>query len=89
MDSNNLPSCPECERLKAVSEISNAQGDFVRWLIDKKDFRLGKWDESERGNLLPVYFNANELLAEYHGIDLNKVEAERRELLRHLGNTNA
>lgn len=78
----NAPSAPECEKLRQVSDKSNAQGAFLDWLLGEKGFTLARYADS--GGLYPVSRNMEELLAEYHGIDLAKVEKERRALLEYL-----
>jgi hypothetical protein len=79
---NKQPSCPECEKLAAVSEESNKIGEFLEWL-DSQQVTLCKWH-----NGLEMYqphpfesLSINQLLAQYYDIDLDKVEDERRVLL--------
>jgi hypothetical protein len=77
------PPCPECEKLAAVSEESNKIGDFIDWL-NEIDIVLCKFDEdSERFYSIHQMHSQgiNTLLAQYYGIDLDKVERERRALL--------
>lgn len=80
------PACPECEKLSKVSEQSNKIGDFLDWLRQHSIVLCTYDDDSEQ------YFDAgmmtdsgiNRLLAQYFGVDLNKVEEERRALLEWL-----
>ena len=65
--------------MMGVREVSHAQGQFLEWLRETKGFRLAQWRDDE--NLAPVYVDLNQLLAEFHGIDLNKVKLERRAIL--------
>lgn len=77
------PPCPECERLSNVADDSNKIGEFIDWLR-MNEMDIVEYDErgelrdypSHTGNV-----GINNLLAKYFGIDLNKVEQERRALL--------
>ena len=80
------PECPECEKLSRVSEESNKIGEFLDYFIGSKGIILAEWDGED---LVPMYqyhgeVGINRLLAEYFKIDLDKVERERRELLKWL-----
>jgi len=73
---------PEHDKLAAVSEESQAQGELLDWLSDQ-GVHLMLWDTREEAFLhwsKPI----NQILAEYHGIDLGKVEAEKRAMLKTL-----
>lgn len=72
---------PECTKLAEVREISQAQGDFLAWLQDERELTLGRWKGDE---LVPACVSIQDLLAEFHGIDMAKVEAERAEMLEKL-----
>ena len=81
------PECPECKKLSAVSEESNKIGDFLEWL-SSKGFVIAGYEHGIRNyeKLVAIRkFQAsngiNNILAEYYGIDLNKVEKERQALL--------
>lgn len=76
------PKCPECEKLVEVSEESNKIGEFLSWW-NQKGAELCYYDEGIE-MWLPVGFSVNEQLARYFNIDLDKVEQERRELLKWL-----
>lgn len=90
-----LPACPECERLHAVADKSNACGEFLSWL-HAQGYVLAKRHEHDdncgfengfrqcgyhEDELAPHYEDAESLLARFFNIDLNKVERERRALL--------
>jgi hypothetical protein len=71
---------PECDKIVANHEKSQVIGEFLDWLEE--------WHPTEAEKVLArmkgrrEYFSSKEkLLAEYFGIDLNKVEVERRALL--------
>lgn len=75
----------ECEKLVNVSEQSQKIGEFLDWLLNEKGYVLAKWNESRyTDRLLDQHVSINSLLADYFKIDLNKVELERRALLRDL-----
>lgn len=82
-----MKTYPELEKMGAVSEKSQAQGAFLDWLIHEKEIVLCAHndytdeDDEYPQEFVPIYVNIEELLAEYHGIDLARVERERRELL--------
>jgi hypothetical protein len=88
------PKCPECEKLAEVSEESNKIGGFLGWLFSK-DLVIAGYEHNTRGweELVVVRryqgdSGINKLLAEYYGIDLDKVEKERRALLNWLREQN-
>lgn len=58
---------PEHDRLSAIKDESQAQGEFLQWLSDEGEIHL--------------YRPLKELLAEYHEIDLSKIETEKRAML--------
>ena len=88
---------PECEKLAKVSEDSNKIGRFLDWL-QSQGIMLAKYHEhtddcyDEDGYdyeceyteemIQPVYENKEDMLARYYNIDMDKVEKERREILK-------
>lgn len=90
------PACPECEKLVAVSEESNKIGEFLDWMASK-DIVLCTWEENDdedTNDYLPHilmtvdkyrgHSGIERILGEYFGVDLDKVENERRALLEWL-----
>lgn len=69
---------PECEKMKDVQEDSQKIGEFLDWLLNKRGLVICKWEKS---GYFEYRRNIEELLAEYFGIDLNKVEKEKRQML--------
>ncbi len=62
---------PEHEKLTAVSKESNAQGAFLDWCLDEGIVKQGKeWRSIEK------------ILAKYHDIDLDRIEVEKRNMIR-------
>lgn len=89
---------PELEKMKSVRGKSQALGEFLDWLREEKSVCLAKPhrhsgscrdpEESflvcgvEDGELLPFHYSMERLLAEFFGIDLRKVEAERTAIVQ-------
>ena len=88
---------PEHEKLRAVSEKSQACGEFLDWLLGEKHYTLGKYHEhtddcwDNDGELTcrtstEFMFPApvpriSKLLAEFFEISEDKLEAEKRAML--------
>lgn len=80
---------PECEKLAAVKEKSQAIGEFMDSLSTQGLYLCQAFTPEEMGvdcgELEEVYMPSNmpieKVLAGYFGIDMNKVEAERRAML--------
>jgi len=77
---------PELDKMTACRAQSQAQGEFLNWLMLEKDIVLAKWsnDSESVQDLYECPVSIEALLAEFHGIDLNKVEQERRAILDEL-----
>ena len=86
---------PESEKLLAVREESQKLGEFLEWLMSKVE--LATWEENDDDDtnaympeiLVPAYGYKHSngiqtLLAEYFGINLDKVEDERRQMLEEI-----
>lgn len=74
---------PEHDKLKAISDQSQAQGAFLDWLQSEKGYDLcghEELDDYEAG-WFPVRESIQKLLAEYHEIDLNRLEEEKLAML--------
>lgn len=72
-------SFPEHKRMKAVSEKSQAIGGFLDWLQNERGLVIAYWNDWDE--LVPTSASIQRLLAEYFEIDLDKVEAEKQEML--------
>ncbi|MBX4206143.1 hypothetical protein KW795_03000 [Candidatus Microgenomates bacterium] len=83
------PFCPESIRLASVSEESNKLGDFLEWL-QSQEVTFCSWNNKlEMYQVHPLErLSINQILAQYYEIDLEKVELERREILRWLREVN-
>lgn len=80
MDDATKDRYPECSRLVSVSDESQVIGEFLEWLQAR--YQLCTLDHYDY--FQPQYPNINQLLADYYGIDLDKVESERRAMLADL-----
>ena len=69
---------PEHDKLHAVVEQTQAIGEFVEWLEGKGIF-LARYVEGS--NYPRSVHGFRDLLAEWAGIDQNKLEAEKRQML--------
>jgi hypothetical protein len=81
------PATPECERMKAVAEESNAIGAFLDWLGDQKIYLVHTMYDAERGKEIELSgpgCSYEQLLARYYSIDLEKVSRERDAILRYV-----
>lgn len=80
---------PESDKLLSVQGESTAQGAFLDWLLNRRApaltlCRLEDEDEAD-GNIqqfVEVFRPIQSLLAEYHEIDMEKVEKERKQILK-------
>lgn len=79
-------SYPECEKMRAVHEKSQAIGEFLDWLSERGIILASYYEEA---GLSPYRVNIVELLAEYFDIDLDKAEQEKRTILEELRRKNA
>jgi len=72
---------PEHDKLSAVADKTQAIGEFFEWLESKGIF-LARYVE---GSNYPRHVHGfRDLLAEWAGIDENKLEAEKRQMLANL-----
>jgi hypothetical protein len=86
---HNVPT-PELDRQRDIIHSGKAQTvqNFIDWLRDEKKYVLAEWSEAskqpmsgEDQELFPVFIQPEDLMAEFFGIDRNKIEQERRALL--------
>ncbi len=76
------------EKLKKVQDESQSIGDFLSWLNDHKKIVLGSYYRdgdclnTDLEELRPIMKKHETLLAEYFGIDLDKLEEEKRAILK-------
>ena len=76
---------PEHDKLREVAEQTQAIGEFIEWLEGKGIF-LARYVD---GSNFPRHVHGfRDLLAEWAGIDENKLEAEKRQMLASLRTAN-
>lgn len=69
---------PEHDKLRQVSDQTQAIGEFMDWLETKGIF-LGRYVD---GSNFPRHVHGHlDLIAEWADIDQNKLEAEKRQML--------
>lgn len=81
---SDYPATPECDRMHEVIDEHDTQtvGDFLDWALSA-GFHLCTWnDRLEQFD--PVHKSVEQWLAARHGIDLDKVDAEKKAILEHL-----
>lgn len=90
------PETPECDRLAAIADQSQQIGEFVDWLAGE-GLHVAEWvrrhecdhpTPCRRGMhdliepyLVPLAGSTEALLARYFGIDLAKIDREKRAVL--------
>lgn len=79
---------PEHEKMCAIMEQSQTIGEFLDWLLGEKDIVLSQYLNPNSERLTPINPNTQDLLAEFFGIDLNKIEMEKREMLKTMREAN-
>lgn len=79
---------PEHEKLKKVSDKSQAIGEFIDWLGQEKDYLIAEWETRREDAMVPVQARITALLAEFFDIDEHKIEVEKRSMLEELRQQN-
>lgn len=74
---------PEHEKLFAVAPQTQAVGEFLEWLAENYHCELGR-PEGRNAEFRPVPRTLDELLAEWTGVDLVRLEQEKRAMLDEL-----
>lgn len=76
---------PEHEKLKKISDKSQAIYDFIEWINHKKEIYLSEWVTMPGRRSDPVLSYArtstHSLLAEFFGIDQSKIDTEKETML--------
>lgn len=77
---------PEHDKMHAIVAETQAAGEFIEWLGTQGLFLA----RNEPGHNFPRYDETSitTLLARWQGIDLNKIEAEKRQMLAAMRETN-
>lgn len=71
---------PACDKMASVADRSQDIGEFLDWLQHEKLIELCIRHDI-CGKLMACRNDTERLLAEYFGIDLKKVEEERRAIV--------
>ena len=69
---------PEHEKLSAIKNETQFLGEFLDWM-GNNGYTIARYDLKDR--LEPVHKSINNFLAEFKGIDLLKLESEKRQML--------
>jgi hypothetical protein len=94
---------PEHEKLEKIMDKSQVVGEFIEWLMYIKDMHISEYHEhsdicyedGERicgmseNNLYPISEKADDLLAEFFGIDQKKITEEKEAMYQEMKATNA
>lgn len=73
---------PEHEKLHNIKDQSQIIGDFLENLPN--GLVLARWGGFEHDDLFLAHKRTEEVLADYFGIDLDKIEQEKRAMLEEL-----
>ena len=76
----------ECDKMLKVRDQSQTIGEFLDWVQNEKGYTLCERNEDRSFDqtYFPARFSMESILAEFFGINLNKVEKERRAMLADL-----
>lgn len=80
------PNTPMCDMLSNHIAERNGIVEFIDWLAYEKGYELGAWEDDR---FYPANPGIQRLAHEFLGIDENKLEAERREILAYVAGLNA
>lgn len=72
---------PEHDRLQSIRHESQIEGAFLEWLAEQG---LTICELSHLDNWHPILLNIEKLLAKYHGVDLVKLENEKRVMIEEM-----
>lgn len=72
-------SYPEHEKLALIQPLSQAIGEFVVWLREQSMI-ICMWNEF-RQEWVPVATSIDKLMARHFDIDLDRLEAEKRDMI--------
>lgn len=73
---------PEHKKLNAVVKESQECGAFLEWLLER--YYLAQYANKRSETLVPVHVRIADVLAEYFGINQDKLEAEKQHMLEAL-----
>lgn len=77
-----MSDTPELNRMLATQGEAQEIGEFLEWCAETQNIFLVEEDYDPEGRrILFSRVSTEKILAKYFGIDLEKVERERREIL--------
>ena len=80
---------PEHTKLEKINDKSQACGEFIDWLYTKHGINIccADYEDGSGGEWRLVLTNTQYLLAEFFGIDLEKIDTEKAAMLEQLRNS--
>lgn len=72
---------PEHDKMQAAMPAAQVVGDFLEWLTEVEPIHILARYEGTPPRLEPSPVGIEDLLYEYFGIDRDKIEAEKRQML--------
>ena len=96
----NMPTTPELTKQSEIINSGKAEliQEFYDWLHQEKGWVLARWVPTEERHSgdgiygeqpVPVYIQPEQLMADFFGIDRDKIEVERRALLEAVREANS
>jgi len=79
-----MPTYPQHAKLDSVQPLSQACGEFIDWLATKGIYLAEQWAGDGYEDLRHTRKPITDLLAKFFGIDLNALEAEKRQMVREI-----
>ena len=80
-----MSDTPEHEKLKEISHLSQAIGEFLDWASEAQGWHLAEWDHlNGESRLYQIRESRTDQLALYFNIDLNALEDEKLAILEEI-----
>jgi hypothetical protein len=83
-EGDTVSDYPEHDKLAAISDESQVIGEF----LETCGYELSEWND-DLEEFRPVRGGTNRILAKHFGIDLDKIEEEKRAMLDTMRTANA
>lgn len=83
-----MSNYPEHDKLHEIKDQTQAVHDFLEWAQHEKGIQLARVDD-RTDRMYPEPTSQMDLLAEWAGIDLDKLEAEKRQMFEQARATNS
>jgi hypothetical protein len=75
----------EIEKIKAIPKGHKEEVQrFIDWLYDEKIWSIASWGDDPHDDYNPVERSREQIMAEFYGIDLDKMSREREEAYQSL-----